>query len=355
MASVVSTRVPLASLWRVPSRLARRMGWIGLFAVPVDAQVSAASGSPFGVSPTVSVGVSVLEFDLAGDQAFRGSALRAGAVVGRFVDITALAERWPDLGSRHGWALQVETALYPMGRARVSPYLTLSLGHFSASPRDASNVTGVEGLTRGIALGLHGRVWKSLGIRVEGVVRFDATASDDQLRGFVSYAGQQPSENAELPSPGAAVVVYWMIPLAGPWRFAEPGYALKTFTPLSATLAGGLTVALLHWRLLNPTLPGAYSLDTRAVLIMPGLDRYWKGASRRLHARIGPALTVMLEGPDDGLRAGAQLEFGAAAKAGALPLTAGLGWIWLPRGASGALAGRTSDQHGLLLHVGIGL
>jgi hypothetical protein len=129
---------------------------------------------------------------------------------------------------------------------------------------------------------------------------------------------------------------------------------MKTTTPISQDQALALTLALFHWHIPDPIVAGEYAWDTRAAVVMPG----WEGRKRnrvaQVYVRGGPAASIMLEGPDEGLRGGAHLEVGGSVDIGFLPLTASAGWLWLIRRPIPEVGEPGADQHGLLLSVGIG-
>lgn len=320
---------------------------------PSPGAVPASRGPLFAVRPTLSVGGSVLWFDAGGDDASRGLAVRGGVALGPIAELTVGAERWPDLGPYSAWSLQAEGSIYPLGRRRIGPYVLLHLGHFRGTLPPGSIYTRERvGRTRALALGFHVRVWDPLGARLEYAVRYEPGGANEQLRVFVTYApglrqlGLGPAE--------VAAVVYGMVRASGPWHFVEPAYALKFATRMTARDAAALTIGVLHWQISEPRRTLApYLWDTRAVLVMPAWRRGTSQGDVRWYAQAGPSVSLMLEGPDYGLRGGANAELGGSLRLGPLPmLTGGIGWIWIVRGVSGPSIPPT-DQHGLLFHAGV--
>lgn len=320
----------------------------------LGAQVVDRREASWSLQPTGSLGGSILEFDYGGDQAFRGYALRGGVSLHSFLDLATLVERWPDLAGRDGWAIQAEGAYYPLRRPVVAPYVLLAVGHFAVSSRSGSPNSGIGGLATSLALGVQTRIWSGFGLRLEGVVRSDAGAGDDELRGFVTYGGNRSPAPSGVPPARAAVVLYGMVPLSGPWRFVEPGYAVKFVTPVSLQQGAAMTVALFHWQIPSAALPGAYEWDTRAVFVMPGWQWSGKEPLAWLYLRGGPAVSVMLEGPDKGTRAGLHFDVGASGHVVFVPVTASVGWLWLVRNAPGGALTPGTDQRGLLVSAGVG-
>jgi len=316
--------------------------------------VAGAVGSTprFALRPTFSLGVSILESDQSGDDAFKGFVFRGGIALGAFADLTVSGEHWPELGPRKGWALQGEANIYPVGRRRVAPYLLLHLGHFWATlPPGSIYTSEFSGRSTGFALGFHARVWDPLGVRLEGVIRYDAGGGDDQLRALVTYApglaqaGRVPAE--------VSAVVYGMTRASGPWHFVEPAYALKFATRMTQRDAAALTIALLHWQIPGQRSLVSYLWDTRAILLMPAWRRGKNDGNLRWYAQAGPSVSLMIEGPDEGFRGGANAELVGSVRLGTLPrLTGGIGWIWIVRGVSDSSVGGT-DQRGLLFHAGM--
>ena len=295
----------------------------------------------------------MLWFDAGGDDAFRGVAVRGGVALGPLAELTVGIERWPELGPYSAWSFQVEGSMYPLGRRRVAPYLLLHRGHFRATlPPSTIYTRELIGGTTALAGGFHVRVRDPLGVRVEYAVRYEPGGGDEQLRALVTYV---PSlARASLGSAEAAAVVYGMVRASGPWHFVEPAYALKFATGVTERDAVALTVAVLHWQISEPRrLLVSYLWDTRAVLLMPAWRRGKTDGDLRWYVQGGPGLSLMVEGPDYGLRGGASAEVGASLRLGPLPgLTAGVGWMWIVRGVSEPAVPST-DERGLLVHAGI--
>jgi len=321
------------------------LGVLALSPVPLARNAAQATAAYARVLPTVSLGTGILEFDPSGDQPFRGYAARAGVELNHFLDVTLTGQFWADLEGLRGRAIHLEGLYYPMRRPRVAPYVLIGIGHFGVSRVPGSTRGTFRGRATAFGLGLHARVWGAWGLRVEGLVRIDDMALDDELRGFIGYAPAIPAANSTRPPPQVTPALYWMVPVAGPWRFVEPAYALKFATPFSKRGAAALTMALVHWHIPS-------SFDTRAVLIMPGAR--WSSLGPRLYAQAGPLVSVMVEGPDDGVRGGLQFEVGGRLVGGRVAATCGLGWMWLSRAPDPVTRDPGRDQHGLLAHVGIG-
>ncbi len=295
--------------------------------------------------------LSLFEFDERGP--YRGWALRGGAAMLSYFDVVLIGEHWPEMEGLVGWATQLEVIIYPAGRPVVAPRVMLGAGHFWALPESNSRRRGVNGFATSFGIGAQARIWRSATLAIEGLVRYDAGAGDVQVRLLAGYAPHSLARPLDRP-PHVAGLIYGMAAVAGPWRFAEPGYGVRFTTPVTQQYSGSLGVALLHLRIPHPTIPRAYTWDTRAVLITPALQstRGWRIGE--LRARAGPALSLMFEGPDYGVRGGVNLEFGGTLRAGPIPLTAGAGWLWLIRHQNPGSETTGADQHALLLSAGIG-
>jgi len=265
------------------------------------------------------------------------------------LDITAGVQHWPTFGPYTAWAYQVEGAFYPLGRQGASPYLLLALGYFEAN-HENPGWSDLRGPAKAVALGLKLPSAQGWGVALEGVIRFDPESMNSELRGLLAFSPALRDD--QLPGkPKARLTVVGMVPLTGPWHLTDPGYAATFATPVTEATSVGLSVALLHWRITEPRralVP--YLWDTYAVIFRAG----WRSALIRgpvsLHAQAGPAASVMVEGPDGGLRGGAHLELGADLES-ALPLALSAGWLWINRATVRNLPG--TDQHGLILSAGL--
>jgi hypothetical protein len=232
----------------------------------------------------------------------------------------------------------------------VAPYLVVGAGYFLEVLPDGASYAAARGRSTALGLGFQANVWRGLGVRLEYLVRIDATSGNEEGRVFVSYTPAEPP----LLKSGTRVssVVYAMKPLRGVWHFAEPGYGLRTLSPLTARDGIALDVAVFHWRILNPERPFGYSWDTRAALLMPGWRRGYSTGTFEWHTRLGPAVSIMIEGPDRGSKPGTYGEAGAGIELGPIRIETGIGWLWLSRQAGASVPG--TDQHAILLSGGLG-
>lgn len=310
-----------------------------------------AAQAPAHFSPVFAVGGSKFLFDERGP--YNGIAVKAGAGVHPYLDAVLVGEHWPTLGGANGWSAQIETSLYPAGRRPVAPRIVLGVGRFWTTPPTQSSSQGVRGFTRSFGLGLQAHVSQSVALELDALMRYDAYAADLQLRLLAGRTARSLARPLPGP-PRVAATVSHMVPVRGPWELFEPAFGVRLTTPLANAHSASLGVVLLRWRIPSVTNPRGYSWATGALLVTPGWqwNRYVGRAG--LRARLGPAFTLSGEGPDNGLRAGAQLEVGGSVRLGSVPLTAGVGWLWISRHVNPGGSTPGTDQHGLMLSVGLG-
>jgi len=300
---------------------------------------------------TASVGGSIFEFDEEGP--YRGLAVRGGIGLGSNLDLMLDVEHWPSLGDFVGWSTQLDAAIYPIGRRIVSPRVTFGVGRFWTSEvtyrwPTQSFTQSYHGTATSFGLGVRVAAARGFALGLDGLVRFDAGAAGDaQVRGQVEYTW--PGLLRRPTPPGRfAMLVLGMARAGGPWGFTEPGYGVRfTTAPLAPHHSASLSVALLHLH----EVAGGY--DSRSVLINPGWQWDDDSTLGRVRVRAGPAMNLMFEGPDSGVRGGAQIEVGTSLRLGPVPLTVGAGWLWIRRGEAQGTPG--ADLHGVILSAGIGL
>jgi hypothetical protein len=305
------------------------------------------------VAPTFAAGWSSLGYSRGADRYYDGVAARVGLHALSYFAGTLSAERWPNLerfaSGPGGWSLHLEGAFYPLGVRWISPYLLFAVGHFAElTPEDATRAAP-SGRSTGFGLGLHANVWRGFGFRVEYLIRQDDGAGDEGGRVFLSYAPVAPPSHGGARISG---VIYAMKPVRGVWHFVEPGYGLRTLSPLTENDDIALDVAVFHWEAVDLDYPFSYSWDTRAVLLMPGWQRTHFLGRIVAYSRIGLAASNMIEGPDDGLVPGAHAQMGALVELGPIVVETAIGWLWLSRDARGTIPG--TDQHAILVSGGLG-
>ncbi len=316
--------------------------------------VHAQSEGPGMVAPMGAAGVAVIEFDVLGEQAYRGTFLRAGAQIGWLVDVAVLGEYWPDLGGYRGFTLALGGTVYPVGKRRVAPYVTVDLGYFRADPKIAGTLSPIRGPLRALTLGVRGHVTHGVGVGVEANARVDANHFDDGIRAYAFFAPAVRPPAVGQPPSHVSVQVGGLSVIAGPWHLVEPVYQVGFETPLDSTRALGIDLALLHWDIRSPSTPFPI-WDTRAVLADVLLRWRPGGTAGVVSVGGGPLTSLMLEGPDVGIRTGAAVAFDARLPLGAFAPVFSVKYVWIHRSDAGATSEVSgADQRGIVMAGGIG-
>jgi len=322
--------------------------------LPVGRCVHAQSQAPGMVAPMGAAGVAVIEFEVLGEHAYRGSFLRAGAQIGWLADVAVLGEYWPDLGGYRGLTLALEGTVYPIGKRRVAPYVTVDLGYFRADPKITGTFSPIRGVLRALTLGVRGHVARGVGVGVEANARVDANHFDDGVRAYAFFAPAVRAPAAGRHPSHVWVQVGGMSVIAGPWHLVEPAYQVGFETPFGSTRALGIDLALLHWDIRSPSVPYAI-WDTRAVLADVLLRWRPAGAAGAVSVGAGPLISLMLEGPDVGLRPGAAVAFDVRPPLGAFAPVFSVKYVWLHRSDAAATSEVSgADQRGVVIAGGIG-
>ena len=304
----------------------------------------------------VGAGASLMQFDLNSDQASRGIVVRGGYAPAWLIDLEAVAEYWPDLGFYRAGSLALEATMYPAGRSRVAPFIAFGAGYFSATDRLGVGVGAAQGVTKTFAVGVAGRVWGPVGLRLDGLMRFDPHSFDDELR-LMLTSSPDVRRPAGLPAGTSQLALYTLTPVSGPWHVVEPGVGLAFTTPLGERSDATLDVLLVHWHTEeNASFSG---WDTRAVVALPAIALVRAAGTSRFRLGIGPAGTLMFEGPDDGLRGGAHVDAGVTFALGSAFVASVTGsLLWLVRSERPDLVASSqlspADERALLLRFGIG-
>lgn len=298
--------------------------------------------------------MSIVEFDVVGERAYRGSFLRGGAQVGWLADLAVLGEYWPDLGGYRAFAFALEGTVYPVGKRRVAPYVTVDLGYFRADPKIAGVLSPIRGILRALVVGVRGYVAHGVGVGVEANARVDANHFDDGVRAYAFFAPAVRPPPAGHPPSHVWVQVGGMSVIAGPWHLVEPALQIGFETPFDATRALGIDLALLHWTIRNPPTPFTI-WDTRAVLADVLLRWRPGGPAGAVSVGAGPLASLMLEGPDVGLRPGAAVAFDARPPLGAFAPVFSVKYVWIHRSDAAATSEVSgADQRGVVIAGGIG-
>jgi hypothetical protein len=305
---------------------------------------------------TLGAGAGVMEFDAYNDQAFRGVALRGGVAASWFLNTEVVTQYWPDLGVWRGGSVVAEGTFFPVGHPRLAPLVQAGLGYFRATDRGGFGFRPIAGVTTTFGVGVEGRVSGPWSVRLDANVRFDPGSFDDEIRLSLTH-GVGLERPASLPGGTVQASIYALAPLTGPWHPVEPGYGLSFATPVAERHDVALDVVLVHWHAAdNPLFSG---WDTRAVFLLPALTWVSGREGLRWRAGVGPLGTLMVEGPDDGLRPGAHAVVGADCRVGGgLVASLDARFFWMVRepnpGFSGVSQLPAMDERGLLLRLGVG-
>ena len=322
----------------------------------VSAQSLAAQAAAKPSRLRLGAGGSLMEFDANNDQASRGVVLRGGVAVAWFADLEVVTQYWLDLGYWHGGSALIEGTLYPAGHPRLAPFVHVGLGYFRATDRTDQSIITISGVAKSFGVGVEGRLAGPWGLRLDAAVRFDPHSLDDEIRLAAIY-GPRPQRPATLKGGGAQGAIYAIVPFTGPWHAVEPGYGLAFATPIATQQDVTLDILLVHWTTAERT--GFSGWDTRAIFLLPALAWVSAREGTRISAGAGPLGTLMVEGPDDGLRAGAHAAAGLAADlGGGLVGSIETRLFWIVRavnlGFSPVSQLSAADQRGLLLRLAVG-
>jgi hypothetical protein len=297
-----------------------------------------------------------MEFDLNNDQASRGMVLRGGLAPAWPLDLEVVAQYWADLGLYRAGSAVLEATMYPAGRPRVAPFVVFGAGYFSATDRLGQGLTAQQGITKTFGVGVMGRLWRSWGLRLDGSVRFDPHSFDDELRLMLTSSPDLRRPEG-LPAGTSQAAVYTLTPFTGPWHVVEPGLGLAFTTPLAERTDATLDVLLLHWHTVGTASFSGW--DTRAAVLLPAVAWVRAAGSARVRMGLGPAATLMFEGPDDGLRGGAHADAGVTWDlGGGFVASATASLLWLVRSERPEFVSSSqlspTDERAMLIRFGLG-
>lgn len=302
-------------------------------------------------APTVAVGASTFLADFMEDRSSSlGVALRGG-IRARTYGLFISAEHWGSVKDYRITSAVLEGSLVLGSSALVRPYLLVGVGHSWSDYHgpfaiyDELDGTAAT-LGPGMALTLSG----SIGVEVQALLRTDDGGYNMSLRGLGSWSpGLEGLPETRSDTHGGPAI-YWMAPIAGPWRFVEPGFGLR-FTRAGGAFSPTVAFAVFHWQIPGGAFLRDYIWDTRAFLALPGAE--WRsGGPLGTTVRVGPSVTVMGEGPGNGANVGTYVEATVSPEwSGAFFI--GAGWLWMPNDASGDPRVSDIDQHGLMISAGL--
>ena len=319
--------------------------------------IAQVSSNPRAFSPTVQVGGSLLLVDIEDPITDAGFALRGG-ILTPAVEVTALVEGWRNLKDVRIVTTLVEVSYSLTGYTRVSPLLVMAAGYTWQDYGGRSQFYSTpDGRAAAGGLGVRTFIGDAILFRIDGLLRTDAGGYNAGARLLLGWAPALVGREGRHSWSGAGAVVYWMVPLSGPWRFTEPGFGVRVSRAIDARWFGGMELGIFHWQIpssreTNPGEPRPYIWDTRAVVMLPELERRLVGIGP-LQLRGGPAVVMMGEGPGRGASLGAHL--GAMIEAPSpVPLNLTIRWLWMQNDNHGDVGFTDRNQQGLLIAGEIG-
>lgn len=301
----------------------------------------------FAPSLTIGGGVSRFIGDLGeSDYGSVGPVVRVGFDFPG-TSLALVLAHWPDVNSFRMTSMHLEVQQALWSPRRFTPSLLLGIGRTWAAYRLAGPAVAPDGGSA--AVGLAARVTASpwLAVDADIRVRTDEAGFNGEWRVMGTYTrGARPA----APARGRVEAIsLWMIDVSGPWIGVSPTLGLRAARPLRPGVAAALTLAIAHWQIPSASSPAGYLWDTRAAVAMAqGEWRFTTGLPIGL--RSGPAVTIMGEGPDNGVTVGVGAELFAEIHLHGVRLEGSLGWLWLARGESVD----PGDQHGLTVGLGFG-
>jgi hypothetical protein len=305
-----------------------------------------------GYVPTVSVGASTFLADFMEDHSSSlGVALRAG-IRARSYELFVSAEHWGSVKDYRITSAVIEWSLVLGRRAPVRTYLLVGLGHtWSDYHGPFAIYDQVDGTAAILGPGMAVTLRRSVGVEFQALLRTDDGGYNMSLRGLGSWSPEREASPATMSALRGGPAIYWMAPLSGPWRFVEPGFGLRFTRAGGGTVSPTVAFAVFHWQIPGQAFLRDYIWDTRAFLALPGAE--WRsGARLDTTVRLGPALTVMGEGPGNGANVGTYVEATVSPEwAGAFFV--GAGWMWMPHDGGGDPRVSDIDQHGLMISAGV--
>lgn len=267
-------------------------------------------------------------------------------------------EHWNSIGDLRISAVQLETRYQILPQRRVTPVFLIGMGYTWVRLRDEireqldpDDIEDSNGISASYGLGLHWALWRSFALQPEALLRTEGGGFNGGLRLLASWSPSSRQPRNGLSDTRLGVNVYWLAPLSGPWRFVEPGYAVRFERSLSDDLSSGLAFAVFHWQIPGDAFERAFLWDTRAVVAMPGVA--WNALDGRpITLRAGPSIVMMGEGPGNGANIGTHIE-AEVSSPWDMPISGGIGWFWMPNDGGGDPDIGTDDQHGLTVFAGL--
>lgn len=325
--------------------------WLAATAISCAvAPTSAQAQREPALRPDVFVGPSLFMFDAMEEPiGATGGAVRIGFRAPSY-ELGLVLEHWADVADFRITTVLLE-ATYPLGqRDRFTPHLVAGLGRvWSRYHGPATFYDEPEGAAASLGAGFEWLSSRSVGVRAEGVLRSDGGGYNATARVLAGWSPAVPDASGTRVETTGGTFVSWMVPLSGPWHFVEPALGGR-LSRRDGRVGTSLSLAVFHWQIPGEALLRDYIWDTRAFVATPSIEIEGVGVSQ-MTARLGPSITMMGEGPGNGVNVGVSLE-GAVTPRWASFLTLGVSWLWMPHDNGGDVRVTNADQNGLLVFAG---
>lgn len=276
-----------------------------------------------------------------------GATAKAGVVFSLLTAGLAVSY-WPDVSDVRLSSVHAEMSYALFASKYFSPQITLGFGHAFATDLGGRPRRLPQGRSASYGIGARSQIWRSVAVGADVAIRTDGGGWNGEWRILAGYRARdwRPTQETDVE---VDVGTFWMIPLRGPWRFVDPAYSLGVSQAFSPKLAGALSLAFIHWQIPGEALFRSYLWDTGMFLALPGL-RFSPGPRGLFGLTAGPAVAAMGEGPDNGATVGAHVDVAVPLRELVrLPLTFGVGGLWLARSESNDASVNAHDQVGVLI------
>jgi len=254
---------------------------------------------------------------------------------------------WPDANAFRMTSLHLEMAQGMANTRLVTPFLELAVGHTWAEYLASGPAVKPEGGSAAVGLGIQLEAGMNLRILSDLRLRTDGGGWNGEWRTLAGFSkGGSTSTADKIRWSGSAL---WLKRLRGPWKSSGTGIGFSVDRAVAEQLRSVQSMYLIHWRTRRRPEAGGHRWDTRGVLAIP--QAQWASpAYPRLRLRGGPVVSMMGEGPDNGVRPGGHLEAQLGSSFRGVFLALKVGWFWILRSGSDD----PRDQHAISFGAGIG-
>jgi hypothetical protein len=218
----------------------------------------------------------------------------------------------------------------------VTPYLAVGVGHTWGSYRGVGPADPPDGTSAAFGLGVRAHLWSRVSLSTDARLRTDGGGWNADWRTLVDVGAARAVGPPLLRRTN--IVMSGMSAFAGPWWSVSPSFGIQM-----EDQGGILSVQLAHWQI--PRAGGGYVWDTRAVLA--SAQGKLPLFSDRLHLRLGPLVSAMGEGPDNGVQLGSAFDLAWGVRLGPADLHVSVGYLHITRPDE-------PDQRGISWSVALG-